>query len=170
MNIINFLNKHDKIIVSCVIVCWSAIVTILLGTVFDFFDSPFFRFGPSDNLYTVGTNYNINTWGRYTTVSIILASQGFVITFVGDYMYPWINSVLLNPDVKTVHTPKVQSWILANNMYFNFTYLSLFTLGAGYAQVDLFIYSNLASLIAGGIQSAIKISQKTYAPKEELPV
>lgn len=160
--IISIFNKNDKVIVSIILVAWAVIAAIILGTVFDFFDTTFFSFGPRPGLYTIGTNYNINTWSRYITVSLFLVFQGFIITFAGDYMYPWINSVVLNPDIETIRMPKIQAWLLTNNMYLTFTFLGLFSLGAGMAQIDLFIYSNLASLIAGGLQSAIKIKQKKY--------
>lgn len=162
-----FLNKYDKILVSLALFGWAIIAAIILGTVFDFFSTSFFSFGPSPDLYTVGTNYNINTWGRYCIVSSFLVCQGFIITFAGDYMYPWINAVVLNPDVEVIRVPRVLAWVLTNNMYMTFTFLGLFSLGASMAQIDLFIYSNLASLTAGAIQSAIKISQKRYEVKPE---
>ena len=160
------LNKWDKIIVSVLLDSWVIIVVAIFVFQFDFLQTPFFSFGPSANLYTVGVNYNIDTWPRYFAISSYLICQGFIITFAGDYIYPWIDAVVLNPDVKTIRVPKLLSWILTNNMYFAFTLTSLFSLGASWAQIDLFVYSNASSLIAGAIQSAIKVSQKQY----ELPL
>lgn len=156
----------DKIVASACLAIWAIIAAIILGTCFGYFQTRFFRFGPSDDLFTVGASYNINTWSRYCAVSAFLICQGFIITFVGDCMYPWINAVVLNPDVTVIRMPKIRAWILTNNMYFLFTLLQIFGLGASMAQIDLFIYSNISSLIAGGLQSAIKLRQKEYVAED----
>jgi len=161
------INKHDKEAMSIILVIWTIISGIILGIVFGLFSTPFFRFGPSDNLYTIGTNYNINNWYNYIFISIFLVVQGFITSLVADSLYPWIYSVVLNPDISEIKVPKIKAWIITNNTFLLYTCLQLLSLGMSMTQIDLFIYSNGAGLVAGWIQSYIRLRSKTY-PIEDI--
>lgn len=170
MEIIKLFNKYDKEAMSLVLIIWTVISGVVLGLVFDLFSTPFFSFGPSDNLYTIGINYNINSWSKYAFVSIFLVVQGFITNYIGDALFPWINSVVLNPDADEIKMPKVRAWFVTNNTYFLFVCLSLLSLGMSMSQFDLFVYSNAAGLAAGWIQSAIRLNAKIYKKDEIVEV
>lgn len=164
MKLTESFSKYDKELISALLITWTAVSGIILGAVFDLFSTPFFSFGPNPELYTIGINYNIDTWSRYVFVSLFLILQGFITKYIGDCLFPWINSVVMNPDAGVMKMPKIRAWLITNNTYLMFVCLSLLSLGMAMSQIDLFIYTNIAGLTAGCVQSYIRIKVKKITP------
>lgn len=150
----------EKEIVLIILTLWLVFVSITFFGLLDFWQSSFFNFGPNDTLAIIGINYKINTWPRYVILSSYLFLQTFIITFCGDYIYPWINAVVLNPDIGNIKISKFRAWIITNSMYTLFMLFGLFSIGLTWSQFDFWLYSSISTFLAGSIQSWIRIRKK----------
>lgn len=135
------------------LVCWVIFISVIFGTVFDYYQSSFFSFGPSPTLYIIGINYLVNTWPKYCWIVTYTFGQSFIVTFAGDNIYPWINAVILNKQAPEITMSKPKAMFITNTMYATFSILTLFSTGINMSQIGFFLSSFAGSTIAGLIQS-----------------
>jgi hypothetical protein len=147
---------------------WIAICALVFGLALDFFASPYFSFGPSDSLYVIGLGLYINTWLKYWLLMSYSVASPFVGVYVGDTIYPWINSVVMNPDVKEMDVSKPIAWLITNYMWVLFALSNIFGIGVSMTQFDLFLAAQVGSITSGMITSYIAVSAKSTATDSEL--
>lgn len=148
------------------LIVWIVFVALIFGFVFDYFQSAFYSFGPSPDLYIVGINYRVDTWPKYGWISIYTFGQSFIVTLAGDSIYPWINAVVLNPQAEHINMSKTSAFIITNTMYLTFNILTLFSTGMSLSQLGFFITSTAGTTIAGGIISYQRLQdKKTLLPQ-----
>jgi hypothetical protein len=150
------------------LVGWVVFVAVIFGTVFDYYKSSFFSFGPSPNLYILGINYLVDTWPKYCWIIGYTFGQSFIVTFAGDNIYPWINAVILNKQAPEIYISKTRAMIITNVMYSTFSILTLFSTGINMSQIGFFLASFIGSGIAGIIQSFRCIKNKKVVTDIEL--
>lgn len=148
-----------KIVLFC-LYAWVVFVAIIFGTLFDYFSSEFYSFGPSPTLYIVGINFLVDTWPKYIWLCIYVMCQSFIISFAGDIIYPWINAVVLNTQATYIEIPKVEAFFIVNGMYLVFNLFTLFSIGISMSQLGFFICSTIGSTLAGAIISGKCIKKK----------
>lgn len=147
-----------------VLIIWSIIVPSIFGIAFGYFRSSFFSFGPSPTLYIIGINYPVATWPTYIWLSIFCVVQRSVTTFVGDTIFPWVSSVILNPDIPEIRISKLNALVVSNITPILFDFLALFNTGLALSQFDFWLYSFLGTTIIGLFNTAYMISKKTVEP------
>jgi len=146
---------------------WMGIVSLVSIYLFDFFNTNYFRFGPSPDLYLLGTNVLIDTWTKYSFYSVYLCLDSFIVVFIGETILPWINASILNQDNKIITNNKINTFIFVNAMYILMVFRALFSIGAMLTQIDFFIYTNVGRLVAGSLTSGIAIYKKEYEKNED---
>lgn len=139
---------------------WVALCALVFGLVFDFFASPYFNFGPSDSLYIIGLGIYINTWLKYWLLMTYTVANPFINVYVGDTIYPWINAVVMNPDIKKMDVSKPVAWLITNYMWIAFSLGNVFSIGVSMTQFDLFLASQVGSIASGMITSYLAIRSK----------
>lgn len=130
-----------------------AFVFIFVYDVFGIYDkdnrSNYFRIGPSSDLVIIGLNITIDTWPEYILLAGYLISDSFIAVYVGDSIYPWINASIMNPDFHNIQMDKKQAWLIVNAFWLLNTVKYIFKIGMSMTQIDLFVYSNFGSTVAG---------------------
>lgn len=154
-------NLRRFIVVLTIYTTWIAICATVFGLVLDFFDTPYFSFGPSSNLYILGLGVVIDTWLKYCLLILYAIVNPFISVYTGDTIYPWINSVVMNPDIKTIDIPKPVAWLVTNYMWTINALSYLFSIGLSMTQFDLFLATNVSAVISGAITSFIALSGKS---------
>jgi len=84
----------------------------------------------------------------------------FINVYVGDTIYPWINAVVMNPDIKTIDIPKPIAWLITNYMWIAFSLGNVFSIGASMTQFDFFLAAQVGSITSGMITSYSALSAK----------
>ena len=154
-------NLRRFIVVLVIYTTWIAICATVFGLVLDFFDTPYFSFGPSSDLYILGLGVVIDTWLKYCLLMLYAIINPFISVYTGDTIYPWINSVVMNPDIKTIDMPKPVAWLVTNYMWTINALSYLFSIGLSMTQFDLFLATNVSAITSGAITSFIALSGKS---------
>lgn len=150
------------IVVLSVFTVWIAASALVFGLVLDFYSSPYFNVGPSANLYILGSGICVDTWPKYCILLVYLMVNPFIAVYAGDTLYPWINAVVMNPDIKTIDISKPVAWIITNYMWGITSISYIFSIGLGMTQIDFYLASTFAVALSGFITSYVSLSGKEY--------
>ncbi len=127
-------------------------VVILTWVGLGMYESPYYSFGPSENLVLAFVGIKIDTWGKYTGLVAYILCSCFMKVLSGDWVYPWINAVVMNPEV---HLAQSQStaYFLTNYIWILNSAYNVFFFALIYSQVDLALFTILGSSVGGLVSS-----------------
>ena len=140
-------------------------VVILTWIGLGMYESPYYEFGPSENLVLAFVEIKIDTWGKYSGLVVYIICSCFMKVLSGDWVYPWINSVAMNPEVKLVQ-PLPVVYFLTNYIWILNSAYNVFFFALIYSQVDLALFTILGSAVGGLISSYYVIfkEDRVYHP------
>jgi hypothetical protein len=128
------------------------IATIAIWIGLGMYRSNYYSFGPSDNLVLAFVNIVIDTWGKYIALVLYILFNCFVKVVSGDWVYPYINAHVMNPEV-ALKAPRMASFISTNYIWLINSFYNIFFFALMYSQVDLALFTILGSFIGGLISS-----------------
>lgn len=148
----------------------SVILGVVLGTIWlcmvivlwislEMYKSSYYKFGPSDTMFLAFTNVAIDTWAKYTWLVIYIIFSCFMTVISGDWVYPWINAVVMNPDA-ILRTSKSSAYIIVNYFWIINSLYNIFFFALTYTQVDLALFTIFSSMIGGLLSSRFMIYNK----------
>jgi len=134
------------------------------------YHSSYYSYGPSKDLILPFTNIVIDTWIKWIALIIHTFASNIIETIIGDMVYPWITSVVLNPEVPLYHNNR--NTIIIVNLFFTVKSLStLLFFMISFAQFDIAFTAVLSQLLAG-LYSTTKVvnmpSRRATLPSEPL--
>lgn len=155
-------NLRRLVVAEVIVTLWIALCALVFGLCLDFFESQYFNFGPSSDLLVLGLGICIDTWTKYALIMLYAMMNPFIMVYTADMIYPWINSVVMNPDVKTINIPIGVAWMLTNYMWIISSISGLFSIGLSMTQFDFFAAGLVAVAVSGMITSYITLSDKEF--------
>lgn len=130
----------------------STVVLICVWFSIGMYKSSYYSFGPSDDLFLAFVNIPINTWMKYLAIQFYILIKCVLQVVGGDFVYPWINAYIMNPEVQLNHLPQTLYFI--TNFYWGINSLhSIFFFALAASQVDFGIAFALWSTIGGLVSS-----------------
>lgn len=145
---------------------WVLICGLVFIFEFEFLRTPFFSFGPSSDLRIIGLGITVDTWTKYLLLVSYIFIDTFVRYYVADTVFPWINSVVMNPDIEEINVSKTFAWSVSNYTPLLFSINSLFNIGLTMSQFDFFLVSTISGVISGAITTLISVKAKRVVIKE----
>jgi len=135
------------------------LVVMALWVSLGMYNSSYYKFGPSDTMILAFTNIAINTWPKYIGIVFYIIFSCFMTVISGDWVYPWINAVVMNPEA-TLQTHKSYAYAVVNYFWFINSLYNIFFFALTYTQVDLALFTIGGSCIGGLISSYFIIFDK----------
>lgn len=158
------LNKYIPSVV--IYSVWAIICIFVFGYFLDFFNSAYFRFGPSDDLFIIGLNISVSSWKNYSFLMLYAFFSPLIVVYVWDTIGPWINSDILNREKEVIASNKKHTWLMINYFYLINEICGIFSIGLSMTQVDFFLIGAAAVMVSGGFTSYVAIKNKSYVFKE----
>lgn len=135
---------------------WLAVLSIfiLLGVWVGvgMYRSDYYSFGPSDRLMLAFVNIPIDTWSKYLGLQFYILTKSVLQVVGGDFVYPWINAYIMNPEAELKHDGRTL-YIIANFYWGINSVHTIFFFALAASQVDFGIALGLWSTIGGLISS-----------------
>lgn len=139
--------------IACLI--WKVVVLILWSTL-GMYRSKYYSFGPSDSLYLAFVDVAIDTPVKYAAIMCYIVAECALKVYSGDLVYPWINTVVMNPGVEVPHDLRIAYAV--TNLYWGVNcFNTIFFFALGFAQVDFALAIGMTSLISGMVTSYIVV-------------
>lgn len=82
----------DKRVLSCLIFGWTTVVSVIFICIMVDDRSPFLAFGPNDR--TVLFGFKLNTWTKWSCVSLYTFVSTCIADFTSDSVGPWITNTI----------------------------------------------------------------------------
>lgn len=134
------------------LVILSFVILISVWVGIGMYTSDYYSFGPSNTLLLAFVDIPINTWGKYIALQFYIFTKCVLQVVSGDFVYPWINAYIMNPQVEITHQP--QTLYVITNFYWGINSLhSIFFFALAASQVDFGIALALWSTIGGLVSS-----------------
>lgn len=145
---------------------WKLIV-VQLWVYFGMYRSPYYRVGPSVDLYLAFVNVPIDNMWIYSWLMAYIIVQCMVQVYSGDNVYPWINAVVINPGVPLEHN-KREAYVLTNLYWSVNCFNSIFFFALGFSQVDFALAIAVSSAAAGMFTSYFIVFDSSRQEPAEL--
>lgn len=150
------------VILAIIFFIWILFSMFIYLFVFEITDTPYFRFGPNDNLTVIGLSFLIDTESKYILISFFCFMDPLISYTIYDTIFPWVNSSILNVDQSSIYIDKKIAWIFVNSLYLINGFKSLFSIGLNLTQIDFFLYQFVGATISGCITTFFAIKNKKY--------
>lgn len=121
------------------------------GIALDANNNSFFGFGPSDDLKILGLNYPVDTWTRYSALSVYVVIQYFIITLIGSDIHKSLVKLLLGKSVGLQRYMYCFGYCAAYGLTALWTIMIFINMGITMTQCDFWLYSLAAVMIANAI-------------------
>lgn len=131
---------------------WAIVgASVINMVILDPLRSPYYTFGPSDELRLFPTDILIDTWLKYTALVAYLFLAAFLSVISADFVIPWINTVALNTERTVAFTPREKRTVfIAVNVYWLATACEgLVVIGTSLSQIDFAIASAGGGMLGG---------------------
>ncbi len=125
---------------------------VILWTYTGIYTSDYYSFGPSNNLMLAFVNIPINTWSKYIAILFYIIVNCSLKVVGGDFVYPWINAVVMNPEVPIIQDRFIV-FLLTNYYWTINSFNDIFFFALTMSQVDLAIATAVSSSISGMVSS-----------------
>ena len=126
-------------------------------------DSPYFRIGPQDDLILVSVN--INTYGKYYALLIVIATIQISAVLIEDLGLPILTFNIYNPDKHIITDfTKNELQIYGNLMFLINNLRYIFQVLVTITQIDIAVFSVFASQLTGVITIRYLLNEKQYNP------
>lgn len=145
----------------------SLILIFILVGVFRDESNTYLSFGPNNNLFLLSVA--INTWERYTVVSLMLAFLSVVDVFVNEFASPIFGFNVYNPDKQVItEFTKNELQLMANIQFFINAIRSVFAVVISVSQFDLIFISVLAQQLATIFTIRFLLNQKKFETQKSV--
>ena len=126
-------------------------------------DSPYFRIGPQDDLILVSVN--INTYGKYYALLIVIATIQISAVLIEDLGLPILTFNIYNPDKHIITDfTKNELQIYGNLMFLINNLRYIFQVLVTITQIDIAVFSVFAAQLTGVITIRYLLNEKQYNP------
>lgn len=128
---------------------WMFFISTLVGIMLTSTTSPFYRFGPQEDLTVMGVD--INTPTRYTAVVVFCVMNSFIRSLETDVVHAWLINTVQDKTVPKTHEVRRIAYqvSIVHSMYFWwdwFIYMNVLL-----AQFDLFMFEMSSSILTSVI-------------------
>ena len=126
-------------------------------------DAPYFRIGPQDDLILVSVN--INTYGKYYALLIVIATIQISAVLIEDLGLPILTFNIYNPDKHIITDfTKNELQIYGNLMFLINNLRYIFQVLVTITQIDIAVFSVFAAQLTGVITIRYLLNEKQYNP------
>jgi hypothetical protein len=137
---------------------WMVSVSTVVGVMVR--ATPFYRFGPQDDLDVMGIA--INTQGRYAAVVLFCVMNSFVRSVESDVLHAWLINAVQDKTVPKSHEVRRIAYQVAvvHSMYYWwdwFIYMNILL-----AQFDLFLMEMSSSILTSVLTTRMYLHEPTF--------
>lgn len=140
-----------------------ASLALVLATVASLNDgtSPYFRWGPNDDLMLISVH--IDNWPRWLMTVVFIGMLRVCDVWVNEIGSPVLGFNIYNPDKRVITDfTKVELQMLANSMWFINAVRDVFMTVVAVTQIDLAFASVLMSQVASIFTVRLLLNEKTF--------
>ena len=124
-------------------------------------DSPYFRIGPQNDLILVSVN--INTYGKYYALLIVIATIQISAVLIEDLGLPILTFNIYNPDKHIITDfTKNELQIYGNLMFLINNLRYIFQVLVTITQIDIAVFSVIMAQLTGIITIRYLLNEKEY--------
>jgi hypothetical protein len=151
----------NKYFICNLLLIWLFIVIVLffwLGTK----SIPFFTFGPSKHTQIIGLK--IDTWGKWTGVVLLTATNTIFTEYVFDFLQPWIMTTVIDPKTINLPLPKQDMLYISVVCSVYRTIIQVVMMYIMLSQVDFLIVRVAADTLVTVVTTQHILQEKTFDP------
>lgn len=135
---------RDQIKIMYIIFIWMGILLFIFLSL-GITNSQFLSFGPSKE--TIFLNIIIDTWGKWSLLSVFMFFNTLFKVFIDESVYPFISNYIQDPKCQVISYSKNSCMYICLTYYFYVNIISILSIAGSFTQIDFLLIRASADLL-----------------------